>query len=363
MKKERIKSIFDIQEWKQTSMEDLANNIPVVIMAVAMIAGVIAYIMYIVNGGYPAQIADIKEYGFLSDRMFTAGTTGLVLGGIAGNIILLLLLAEIVVLSLVYCRICKEGKKTALIVSGVLILVQIAAAFVIFWIRIGRVTVEPSAVYALIFNLPEVIMYVKPVGIIYTILTVGALLVFWGLLLMEAESREMIIFTAEAMIFAKIIVPLIVWLLENILALGAAVLGGALLLGVIFMIGRILLEGMASAGSDGESSGQSASSYDAGGSSGYSESRTEKRPEPKRDNRTPREKDKNPNHHYIANYQEFGGTKLHKVHGSMGDYIELTNGIGSRKVCRLEEAEKGKCRFYREDSGKEIRVNDIPWKN
>lgn len=360
MKKDRIKFMLDIQKWKQMSMEDLANHIPVVIMAAAVLAGIIAYILYIVNGGYSAQIADIKEYGFLSDRMFTTGTTGLVLGGIAGNIILLLLLAELVVLSLAYCRICEEGKKTALIASGVLILVQIVSAFVIFWIRIGRVTVEPRAVQDLIFNFPEVIMYVKPVGIIYTILTVGALLVFWGLLLIEKESREMVIFTIEAMVFAKIVVPLIVWFLENILALGAAVLGGALLLGVIFMIGRILLEGMASAGSGSENA---ASSYEVGGSSGYSESRSEKRSEPKRDNRTPREKDKNPNHHYIANYQELGGTKLHKVHGSMGDYIELTNGIGSRKVCRLEEAEKGKCRFYREDSGKEIRVNDIPWKN
>ena len=193
--------MLDVQKWKQMSMEDLANHIPVVIMAAAVLAGIIAYVLYIVNGGYSAQIADIKEYGFLSDRMFTTGTTDLVLGGIAGNIILLLLLAEFVVLSLAYCRICEEGKKTALIASGVLILVQIAAAFVIFWIRIGRVTVEPRAVQDLIFNFPEVIMYVKPVGIIYTILTVGALLVFWGLLLIEKESREMVIFTIETSVY------------------------------------------------------------------------------------------------------------------------------------------------------------------
>ena len=117
MKKDRIKFMLDIQKWKQMSMEDLANHIPVVIMAAAVLAGIIAYILYIVNGGYSAQIADIKEYGFLSDRMFTTGTTGLVLGGIAGNIILLLLLAELVVLSLAYCRICEDGKKTSLIAS------------------------------------------------------------------------------------------------------------------------------------------------------------------------------------------------------------------------------------------------------
>lgn len=39
MKKDRIKFMLDIQKWKQMSMEDLANHIPVVIMATAMIAG------------------------------------------------------------------------------------------------------------------------------------------------------------------------------------------------------------------------------------------------------------------------------------------------------------------------------------
>ena len=51
MKKDRIKSMLDIQKWKQASMEDLANNIPVVMMVAAMIAGVIAYLVYIVYGG------------------------------------------------------------------------------------------------------------------------------------------------------------------------------------------------------------------------------------------------------------------------------------------------------------------------
>lgn len=347
MKKDRIKSMLDIQKWKQASMEDLANNIPVVMMVAAMIAGVIAYLVYIVNGGYPAQIAAIKEYGFISTDTFTAGTTGLAFGGIAGSVILLLLAAELVVLSLDYCGICKGWKKTALIASGVLILVQIAAAFVLLWIRIGRVTVEPNAVRALIFNFPEVIMYVKPVGITYTILTVGALLVFFGLLLAEAGSRGMVILTAEAMIFAKIVVPLVVWILENILALGAAVIGCIFLFVVILGIGKLLLDGLVGAGE----------------SSGHSESRSEKRSEPKLDNRTPREKDKNPNHHYIANYQEMGGIKLYKVHNSMGNYVELDNGVVSRKVCSLADAEKGKHRFYRENSGKEIRVSDIPWKN
>ena len=81
-----------------------------------------------------------------------------------------------------------------------------------------------------------------------------------------------------------------------------------------------------------------------------------------KDNRSPREKDDNPNHHYIANYQEFGGIRLYKVHNKAGDYIELDNYIVSVKKCSLADAEKGKCKFYRSESGKEIRLEEIPWK-
>lgn len=74
------------------------------------------------------------------------------------------------------------------------------------------------------------------------------------------------------------------------------------------------------------------------------------------------QKDSNPNHHYIADYNEILGNKLYKVHGEMGDYVELHNGMTERKICSLAEAESGKHKFYREKTGKEIRVQEIPWK-
>lgn len=52
------------------------------------------------------------------------------------------------------------------------------------------------------------------------------------------------------------------------------------------------------------------------------------------------------NDHYIVDYQKFGGIKLYKVHGFMGDYIELDNSVVERKVCSLEEARSGKHKFY-----------------
>lgn len=64
-----------------------------------------------------------------------------------------------------------------------------------------------------------------------------------------------------------------------------------------------------------------------------------------KDNRSPREKDDNPNHHYIANYQEFGGIRLYKVHNKAGDYIELDNYIVSVKNAALQMQKKGNANF------------------
>ena len=87
-----------------------------------------------------------------------------------------------------------------------------------------------------------------------------------------------------------------------------------------------------------------------------------RKPDKKTANTPAHKKDSNPNHHYIANYNEILGIKLYKVHGDMGDYIELDNTMVEKKICSLADAESGKHKFYREESGKEIRVQEIPWK-
>ena len=75
-----------------------------------------------------------------------------------------------------------------------------------------------------------------------------------------------------------------------------------------------------------------------------------------------RKRNMSSNDHYIVDYQKFGGIKLYKVHGFMGDYIELDNSVVERKVCSLEEARSGKHKFYEKESGREIKFDEIPWK-
>lgn len=112
------------------------------------------------------------------------------------------------------------------------------------------------------------------------------------------------------------------------------------------------------AGSTSSGSGGSTSHTSVSGNGGMKSRKSDKNTA----NTPVYQKDSNPNHHYIADYNEILGNKLYKVHGEMGDYVELHNGMTERKICSLAEAESGKHKFYREKTGKEIRVQEIPWK-
>ena len=141
------------------------------------------------------------------------------------------------------------------------------------------------------------------------------------------------------------------------MAIGA--LAGAII--VVGIVAAILIFGNSSnesAGSTSSGSGGSTSYKSSSGNVGMKS----RKPDKKTANTPAHKKDSNPNHHYIANYNEILGIKLYKVHGDMGDYIELDNTMVEKKICGLADAESGKHKFYREESGKEIRVQEIPWK-
>ena len=141
------------------------------------------------------------------------------------------------------------------------------------------------------------------------------------------------------------------------MAIGA--LAGAII--IVGIVAAILIFGNSSnesAGSASSGSGGSASYKSVSGNGGVKI----RKPDKNTANTPAYKKDSNPNHHYIANYNEILGIKLYKVHGDMGDYIELDNTMVEKKICSLADAESGKHKFYREESGKEIRVQEIPWK-
>ena len=192
-------------------------------------------------------------------------------------------------------------------------------------------------------------------GFIYYVVLLITIIVFFKLL---TDSDGSDVFLAEGLgLAAYLIILALILLLENIVAIGA--LAGAII--IVGIVAAILIFGNSSkesAGSTSSGSGGSTSYKSVSGNVGVKS----RKPDKNTANTPAYKKDSNPNHHYIANYNEILGIKLYKVHGDMGDYIELDNTMVEKKICSLADAESGKHKFYREESGKEIRVQEIPWK-
>ena len=194
-------------------------------------------------------------------------------------------------------------------------------------------------------------------GLIYAAVLLITIIVFFKLLI---DSDGSYVFLAEGLgLAAYLIILALILLLENIVAIGA--LAGAII--IVGIVAAILIFGNSSK----EGAGSTSTSSGSGGSTSYKSSSgnvgvKSRKPDKNTANTPAYKKDSNPNHHYIANYNEILGVKLYKVHGDMGDYIELDNTMVEKKICSLADAESGKHKFYREESGKEIRVQEIPWK-
>ena len=155
--------------------------------------------------------------------------------------------------------------------------------------------------------------------------------------------------------FAKILVPLIFLILQNIVSIFT---GAVALLVIVAVIGIGFLIFVGGKGGDREHIGTSS---DASGSSFGAENKRTK-------NNTNKSKEENKKMRsnkdsaYISNLNEALGIQLFKVHGTFGDYIELDNHLVNRKICSLEALEKGKFHIYDERTGREIKSIEVPWR-
>lgn len=320
------------QELKEDPVEKIAISLSWVFVIIIGLMAVIAYIKFIIDGGYPLSVARIKENGVFASANFTSGTIHI----ISNNVVWIILAIIICIQTLVTIFLMFREKK-----------IWKCILFIIDLIAMAFCAVKISTDYNYLANNEK--------GLIYAAVIIITIIVFFKLLI---DSDGSYVFLAEGLGLAGYLIILaLILLLENILAVGA-------LAGVLIIVGILIVVGI-SGNSSNESAGSTYSST--GGSIAHKSvsgnSSVKSRKSDKNTADIPAyQKDSNPNHHYIANYNEILGIKLYKVHGDMGDYIELDNTMVERKICSLADAESGKHKFYREESGKEIRVQEIPWK-
>ena len=320
------------EQLKENPIETIAISLSWVFVIIIGLMAVFAYIKFIIDGGYSLSVARIKENGAFASANFTTGTIHIISNNVVW-IILGIIIGVQTIVSIILLFAEKEIWKCILFVID---LIAIVFCFV------KMVTGQNNSMS-------------EEMRLIYSVVTLIAIIVFFKLLI---DSDGSYVFLAEGLgLAAYLIILALILLLENIVAIGA--LAGAII--IVGIVAAILIFGNSSKESAGSTSSGSGSSTSYKSSSGNVGVKSRK-PDKNTANIPAYKKDNNPNHHYIATYNEVLGVKLYKVHDKMGDYIELDNTMVQRKICSLADAESGKHRFYREESGKEIRVQEIPWK-
>ena len=323
---------FYKEQLKESPLQTIAIYLSWVFVIIIGLMAVFAYIKFIIDGGYSLSVARIKENGAFASANFTTGTIHIISNNVVW-IILGIIIGVQTIVSIILLFAEKEIWKCILFVID---LIAIVFCFV------KMVTGQNNSMS-------------EEMRLIYSVVTLIAIIVFFKLLI---DSDGSYVFLAEGLgLAAYLIILALILLLENIVAIGALV--GAII--IVGIVAAILIFGNSSnesAGSTSSGSGGSTSYKSSSGNVGVKS----RKPDKNTANIPAYKKDNNPNHHYIATYNEVLGVKLYKVHDKMGDYIELDNTMVQRKICSLADAESGKHRFYREESGKEIRVQEIPWK-
>lgn len=320
------------EQLKENPIETIAISLSLVFVIIIGLMAVFAYIKFIIDGGYSLSVTRIKENGAFASANFTNGTIHIISNNVVW-IILGIIIGVQTIVSIILLFAEKEIWKCILFVIDL-----IAIVFSV----VKMVTGQNNSMS-------------EEMRLIYSGVMLIAIIVFFKLLI---DSDGSYVFLAEGLgLAAYLIILALILLLENILAIGALA-GAIIIIGILVIVGMSGSSSKEGAGSTSSGGGGSTSHTSVSGNGGMKSRKSDKNAA----NTPAYQKDSNPNHHYIADYNEILGNKLYKVHGEMGDYVELHNGMTERKICSLAEAESGKHKFYREKTGKEIRVQEIPWK-
>ena len=320
------------EQLKENPIETIAISLSLVFVIIIGLMAVFAYIKFIIDGGYSLSVTRIKENGAFASANFTNGTIHIISNNVVW-IILGIIIGVQTIVSIILLFAEKEIWKCILFVIDL-----IAIVFSV----VKMVTGQNNSMS-------------EEMRLIYSGVMLIAIIVFFKLLI---DSDGSYVFLAEGLgLAAYLIILALILLLENILAIGALA-GAIIIIGILVIVGMSGSSSKEGAGSTSSGGGGSTSHTSVSGNGGMKSRKSDKNAA----NTPAYQKDSNPNHHYIADYNEILGNKLYKVHGEMGDYVELHNGMTERKICSLAEAESVKHKFYREKTGKEIRVQEIPWK-
>lgn len=251
------RAVYSVKTFKEEPISNLAYLLVIAMALTAIISGVVSYIMFAAQGGYSQQIELLKNSGLDGiSAGFTNGTVELITSGITSKIMCGLVFAEFVVMMISYFKNSSKVKRIIMIVDLVFCAIVIALATVVFWIAVGELVITEQDAYKYFGEFDGMTINLRAILITYLVVATISLITYLVLVFTTRECRWMMGYTALALLFVNIAVPLFFLVLENIIPLvtGAVAL---VVIGVLIFFGfKIFLSGGDSTSTPSTSSGR-----------------------------------------------------------------------------------------------------------
>lgn len=197
--KNQIQEEYDksINDFREHPNESLGSIFPVAGGIAAVVGFLVAYIMFIVNGGYTNQIEIIEKSGF--NKAFTWGTVPVLYGGVMLFVIGLFLVAQAVVTMRTYFQEATKSKKAVMITDLILIVLAIITMIVFDAINDSD---EATKTFYIVFTIVSLVLFFTFIGLI-----------------LSCECRWMAVRIIQLIMVAFIILPVLLLFLENVIPL------------------------------------------------------------------------------------------------------------------------------------------------
>ena len=214
-----------VSNFREAPLKYAAAIVPGVLIAAAVVVWIAAFVLFLHNGGYFAQLNLIQGGGTSFEDTFSDGTVHSFYSKPFSIISTLLLITQIVLILISYFKSATKGKKiamiTALILTGILplgILIITVAPFLL----------ANSQMAALLSSDPSSLPPIVPAG--FGIMITAAIVAV--VLVLQSDSKEMFKDGFFAAIVTLAVLPLLLLIVENIISLGIT----ALLIGIVWVI-------------------------------------------------------------------------------------------------------------------------------
>lgn len=324
----------------ENALNELGKWIPVAMMVIAAISFVITFVVFIKNGGYTEQIHTVKENSVFSlFGKFTGGNSTAMTDGIAGAVMKLLGVGQVLVILANYCKKTMRENKLASIASFVVLGIGGVMYLLYSGIQNRYISLSDKMQQSLAQKLVELQGPTLNILLGIGVAIIGIPIIYLLITILQEEYRWMIFSGVGAWIVSRYVLPLILVFLENVIPLGiTALIIIAVLIG-LFLFGVIMESGGSHSVSMNDDAREREEKY-----------MDTKKKEPQKEE------------HFRDTLTVGFGVTAYKVHGYQHDYIECSNGHNSSKFCSLADFRKN---YYKivDSHGNRLYEDDLPWKS